>query len=107
MMMIMIAMAVMTLNEKKNEDNINLIVHAVLEELKSKYKNQYSEEKNQNSAIEYAKEIDNYIRSDHTKRNDDFRHKLQKLTKSICKADVRDHTLPNFTKTEYNLMKAF
>ena len=96
-------MAAMTLNEKKNKDNINLIVHAVLEELKSKDKNQYSEEKNRNSAVEYAKEIDNYIQSDHTKRNDDFHHKLQKL----MKADVRDHTLPNFTKTEYNLMKAF
>ena len=46
----------------KNEDNINLIVHAVPEELKSK-------DKNQNNAIEYAKEIDNYIRSNHTKQN--------------------------------------
>ena len=27
--------------------------------------------------------------------------------KSICKADVRDHMLPNFTETEFNLMKAF
>ena len=26
--------------------------------------------------------------------------------KSICKVDVRDHTLPNFTETEYEL-KAF
>ena len=58
-------------------------------------------------------EIDNYIRSNHTKqnnflsKNDNFRHKLQKLIKSICKADVRDHTLPNFTETEFNLMKAF
>ena len=47
--------------EMKNEDNINLIVHTVLEELKSKNKNQYSGEKNQNNAVEYAKEIDNYI----------------------------------------------
>ena len=37
-------------------------------------------------------------------KNDDFCHKLQKLMKSICKADIRDHTLPNFTETEYNLM---
>ena len=43
-------------NEMKNEDNINLIVHAVLEELKSKDKNQYSEGKNWNNAIEYARD---------------------------------------------------
>ena len=94
----------------KNEDNINLILHAVLEELKNN--NQYLQEKNENnSAIQYAKEIDNYINFTHTKRNNflsqnnDFHKKLQKLMKTICKADSRDQTLPRFTDTEYNLMK--
>ena len=74
-----------------------------MEELRSKDKNQYLEEKKRLIII-FDLIIPNEII---LSKNDDFCHKLQKLMKSICKADVRDHTLPNFTGTEYNLMKAF
>ena len=100
--------------EMKNEDNINLVVHVVLDELENSNNFPNSHEKNENNnAIQHARELDNYIQFTRAKRNNflsqngDFSEKLQKLMKSICKADTRDSTIPCFTDTEYMLMKSF
>lgn len=57
-------------DEMDNDDNLSVIVHAVLEELNGMKKQDKMAHHNENERfILFAKEIDDYLKKDHTKRN--------------------------------------
>lgn len=94
-------------DDMENEDNLNVIVHAVLDELKNSNFSHHKEDKNEDKKfLNFAKQIDDYLEADHTKRNHyltghvEFQRKLKKLIKSIVTTDDRDNSLPKFTDTE-------
>ena len=98
---------------QNEDDNLNVIVQAVLDELQGgdrhfkKYDHQDERIKN------FHNEIDSYLKRDHTQRNSylsshrSFGKKLKKLMKSLCNADARDESIPKFTNTERTIMKIF
>ena len=103
------------LSDMENEDdNLNIIVQAVLDELRN---DNLDAKKKNDSRYEKIKcfhdEIDSYLKSNHTRRNSylssrpSFQKRLKKLMKSLCEADSRDESIPKFSSTEKTIMKIF
>ena len=101
---------------EKDDDNLNVIVHAVLDELRDMGKfDKMSRKSNvDDDKIKiFYNEIDSYLKRNHTQRNSyltshkTFGEKFKKLMKSLCNADDRDESIPKFTDTEKTIMKIF
>ena len=101
---------------QRDDDNLNVIVHAVLDELRDMDNFNKVSRKNfdNNDKIKnFHNEIDSYLKRNHTQRNsyltshEMFQEKLKKLMKSLCNADERDESIPKFTSTEKTIMKIF
>ena len=97
-----------------DEDNLSLIVHAILEELNAEKTNEKNQKREQDErTIRFAQQIDKYLANDHMKRNqylvshNEFQRKLKKLMKSLYNLDSRDEGIPKFNETEKTLMKIF
>ena len=57
-------------DDDDHDDNLNVIVHAVLDELDSMRGSGKLRNENENDrCVLFAKDIDSYLKSDHTKRN--------------------------------------
>lgn len=77
-----------------DRENVDIIVRAVLDELrgeKQKLPSSHVNNKQINQetiALEFSKEIQNYMALSHSKNNN-FEDKMKKLIKSVCEADKR------------------
>ena len=100
-------------DDADKDDNISVIVHAVLDELNNMKNSKKERNEENDNVISFAKEIDRYLKNNHTQRNrflsnhEEFESRLGKLMKTICNADERDQLIPKFTDTEKMLMKFF
>ena len=104
------------MNDMERDDNLNVILHAVLDELRDMGEFDKTSQKtnvNGDKIKTFYNEIDCYLKCNHTQRNsyltshEAFGEKLKKLMKSICNADDRDESIPKFTNTEKTIMKIF
>ena len=103
-----------SMSDMQNEDdNLNIIVQAVLDELQSDGRHTKCDHRRDDKVKNFHDEIDAYLKCNHTQQNSylsshkSFEKKLKKLMKSLCDADTRDESIPRFTNTERTIMKIF